>query len=132
MCDITGAAGAFVGGMVGGGIAGMIGGKVAGYIGGKLGTVAAAVIEKAAPIVAAELAKVVGDSVIGDKPFSWKGVGKDLASGLASSFWPSKVGAGKLRQAADVLVSDILGQIIDPTKSCNDKLKACTFYVMLN
>ncbi|CAC5402583.1 unnamed protein product [Mytilus coruscus] len=101
---LGGAAGAFVGGMVGGGIAGMIGGKVAGYIG-------------------AEIAKVVGDSVIGDKPFNWKGVGKDLASGLASSFWPSKMGAGKLRQAADLLVSNILGQIIDPTKSCNDKLK---------
>ncbi|CAG2191759.1 unnamed protein product [Mytilus edulis] len=120
-----GAAGAFVGGMVGGGIAGMIGGKVAGYIGGKLGTVAAAVIEKAAPIVAAEIAKVVGDSVIGDKPFSWKGVGKDLASGLASSFWPSKVGAGKLRQAADVLdvgsIASKLGISIGQS-SCSDVL----------
>ncbi|XP_052094770.1 uncharacterized protein LOC127730411 isoform X2 [Mytilus californianus] len=120
---LGGAAFALMEGMIGGPIAGKIGGKIAGYIGKKCGKVVADFTKRVIETVAAEVEKVIKESVFGDKPFSWKGFGKDLATGLISSFYPSKKDAGKLRKAADVLLSNILGEIIDPNKSWNDKLQ---------
>lgn len=108
--DIAGAAGALVGGMTGGESSCMIGGKVVGYIGSKIGAISRPVTENTEQLVAVEVAKVIGDRVNGDKPVSWNGYGKDIASRKVSSFWPSKNDARKLRQAVVLLNLSLLAE----------------------
>lgn len=122
---IVGAAGAFVGGMVSVVPRGVIGGKIAGFFGGKLlGEVAGIIIEKHAATIAGELTKVIIDNVFGDKPFSWKGLGEDLLTGILIDYYPTKTDRGKRQKAADFFLSKLLGKLIK-NKSWDDKLQVC-------
>ena len=80
-------------------------------------------------ILVGEATKILIDNVLGDKPFNIKDVEKDLLSGLVGSFWPGRA-SGKLGSALNTLLGDIFGVVVDPTKSCKEKLQVSL--IMLN
>ncbi|XP_063421722.1 uncharacterized protein LOC134706588 isoform X2 [Mytilus trossulus] len=128
--SLGGAAGAFFGGMVGGIPFGLIGGKIAGFIGGKSGKVAGYIIEKHGETVARKVEKAIRDSVFGDKPFSWKGFGKDLATGILNDYFPDDTYAGELKKAVEQIMDlsnkswdDLLQDAKNSASNLLDKLK---------
>lgn len=123
MFDIVGATEALIEGMIGG----SIGGKLAGYICKKCSKVVKAIAEKVGEAFVEQVKQAMIDSVFGDKPFSWKGFGTDLASKVLSSFYPTKDPeiARNLEKATDDALSNLLQKIIDVSKPWNDKLQAC-------
>lgn len=122
MFDIVGATVALIEGMLGG----PIGGKIAGYICKKCKKVVKAIVDEVAEAFV-EQAKQAIDGVFEDKPFSWKGFGKDLATKVLSSFYPTKDPeiARNLEKATDDALSNLLQKIVDISKPWNDKLQAC-------